>query len=244
METCVGNPPYRKAVDPRRLLLSGKLRKILPTVFAEPMSHAQLVSLRNAFGTPEALADSMVYSGLTTSYEEALRKARMVFCAPPEPKTTRKTKPETPPPADTPADAPEPAAKADSRHIFNRKDLTPRQVTESILAFAEQMKQGPEKGWLAAKNLIELAVFDKQFGLQAQIALERIVNGTDLAAQRALMALGSYPHSAEVDQMALQTLLARPKFRPALEKWSHTVGHPLRQNASNFLTFMGKKAGT
>jgi hypothetical protein len=243
METCVGNPPYRKAVDPRRLLLSGKLRKILPTVFAEPMSHAQLVSLRNAFGTPEALADSMVYSRLTTSYEEALRTARMVFCAPPEPKTTRK--PNTEAPANAPAADAEPAApKADSRHIFNRKDLTPRQVTESILAFAEQLKQGPEKGWLAAKNLVELAVFDKQFGLQAQIALERIVNGTDLAAQRALMALGSYPHSAEVDQMALQTLLARPKFRPALEKWSHTVGHPLRQNASNFLTFMGKKAGT
>jgi hypothetical protein len=226
--------------------LSGKLRKILPTVFAEPMSHAQLVSLRNAFGTPEALADSMVYSRLTTSYEEALRKARLVFCAPPEPKTTRKTKAETAaPPADSPPETAEAAApKTDSRHIFNRKDVTPRQMTEAILAFADQMKQGPEKGWQAAKNLVELAVFDKQFGLQAQIALERIVNGTDLGAQRALMALGSYPHSAEVDQMALQTLLARPRFRPALEKWSHTVGHPLRQNASNFLTFMGKKPGT
>jgi len=36
-------------------------------------------------------------------------------------------------------------------------------------------------------------------------------------------------------------VLAKPTIRLALDKWSATVGHPLRQNATMFLTFMGKK---
>jgi hypothetical protein len=229
--------------------LTGKKRKIMPSVFAEPMSHAQLVSLRNTFGTPEALAETMVDSQIMASYEDALRKARLVFCAPPEPKVTGKFKSKgsaaaaaaaAATEAETPA-APEAPDRPDTRLFINRKDITPQQMTQTILAYAEEMKQGPDKGWPAAKNLVELAVFNKQFGLQAQIILERIANGSDLPAQRTLLALGSYPYSAEVDQMALKTILARPKIRPALEKWAATVGHPLRQNATMFLTFMGRK---
>lgn len=222
--------------------MTGKKRKLLPSVFAEPMSHAQLVSLRNAYGTPEALAETMVDSRIVTSYDDALRKARIIFCAPPEPKAPGRLKGkggETEP-APAPAAVEEPP-RADARLFFNRKDVTPQQMTQAILGFVEEMKLGPDKGWQAAKSLVELAVFNKQFGLQAQISLERIANGKDLLAQRTLMALGSYPYSTEVDQMALQTVLAKPKIRTALDKWAATVGHPLRQPATLFLTFMGRK---
>jgi hypothetical protein len=229
--------------------LTGKKRKIMASALAEPISYAQLVSLRNAFGTPENLAESMVDSRLTPSYDEALRKARLIFCSPAEAKTKAKVADaHGQAKADAPATAPKPDAeakpdtpKSEVQIFANRRDVTPQQMTQTILGYADQMKQGPNKGWQAAKNLIELAVFNKQFGVQAQIVLERIANGPDLLAQKTLLALGSYPYSAEVDQMALQTILARPKIRPALEKWANTIGHPLRQHASRFLTFMGKK---
>jgi hypothetical protein len=238
---CPGGIPVTSIIPdtPEGPPVTGKKRKILPSVFTEPMSHAQLVSLRNAFGSAEALAEAMVDSHITRQYEDALRKARLIFCAPPEPKGPSKAKGEGA--AAEEAAPPPTAAPPEARLFFNRKDVSPQQMTQTILGYAEQMKQGPDKGWQAAKNLIELAVFNKQFGLQAQIILERIANGKDLGAQRTLMALGSYPYSAEVDQLALQSVLARPKIRTALEKWGATVGHPLRQHANLFLTFMGRK---
>ncbi|MBC7543720.1 MAG: hypothetical protein H7338_13415, partial [Candidatus Sericytochromatia bacterium] len=123
----------------------------------------------------------------------------------------------------------------------SRSDVTPQMMTQMILGFAEEMRQGPERGWQAAKSLLEMATFSKQWQVQAQIQLERIANGTDLPSQRCLLALGGYPYAAEVDQIALRQLLSAPKIRPALEKWAATLGHPLKQTAQNFLTFMTRR---
>ncbi|MBC7543143.1 MAG: hypothetical protein H7338_10465, partial [Candidatus Sericytochromatia bacterium] len=59
-----------------------KKRRIMASVFTEPMAQAQLVSLRNTFGTAESLAEAMVESHITPNYDDALRRARMIFCSP------------------------------------------------------------------------------------------------------------------------------------------------------------------
>lgn len=206
-------------------------KRILPSAFEGPMSQAQLVSLRGKFRTPEALATAMVESRITRTHDEALRRARLIFCISPDT-------------ADTGTGQPAPAAetvevpKAMPQLMVNRKEVTAAQMTEQILALAEQMAQGPELGWQAANTLLEIATFNKQWGVQAYVQLLRLIEGTKIAPKRTLLALGTHPYAAQVDQLALRKFLSGPKVRPWLEHWASAPTHPLRSLARMHLLFM------
>lgn len=220
-------------------------RKILPSVFEEPMSQAQLNSLRTTFRNPETLAEVMLDSKIVKTMDEGLRRARMIFCVSgePAPKGTGPLKPQPAPTAVGDEEGAEPAAKQAQTHqlMVNRRDITPAQMTEQILGWAKEMELGPERGWQAGKALLELATFNKQWGVQAFVALTRIIEGKNLLAQKTLLALGMNPYNVEVDQLALRKLLSGPKARAALERWGRNPNHPLRPMADMYLLFMGPK---
>lgn len=205
-------------------------KRLLPSAFAGPMSQAQLVSLRGRFRTPEILAAAMVDSRITPTFEDALRRARLIFCSSPESAAKNTGASQPAPAAETP--------KAMPQLMVNRKEITGPQMTERILALAEQMAQGPEQGWQAAKTLLDIATFNKQWGVQAYVQLLRLVEGSKIPPKRTLLALGAHPYAPQVDQLALRKFLGGPKVRPLLEHWANSPTHPLRRLARMHLLFM------